>query len=314
MGGVAFAYVPARLPMHWVVAAGAGLLAAVALTQAYTRGPGRLAELFTRPSTALSQAFTLVHPDRRAETVERNRSRVRKEWKVEPRLLALVRGHTVNVDPWELDVMWAYRLRWRPAPTLQSYSAYTPWLDHRSADVLASDDAPERILRHRDAVDGRVQQFDPPAGVVAMLCRYREVGSGGRWQVLARGPDRCGRRRPLATVVAPPGRAVAVPDPGPGRAVVVEIEGVEPQGLERVRALLHRPAERRVRLDGGRDFRLVPATAGDGLLVRVPRAADWSPPLAADLRARSITVVSGAGGLTASDEITYRFHALPIRP
>ena len=60
-----------------------------------------------------------------------------------------------------------------------------------------------------------------------------------------------------------------------------------------------------------------PAGTGHGwrrASARVPRAADWSPPLAADLRARSITVVSGAGGLAASDEITYRFHALPIRP
>ena len=52
--------------------------------------------------------------------------------------LALLRGHTVAVEPYENQLAWAYRLKWRPLPVLQSYTAYTTGLDQEDASFAAS--------------------------------------------------------------------------------------------------------------------------------------------------------------------------------
>jgi hypothetical protein len=74
------------------------------------------------------------------------------------------------------------------------------------------------------------------------------------------------------------------------------------------------------RLDGsGRPLRLVPETAGDGLLLRVPRTADWPGRFALDQHANRIDFERGLapGGGVAKQrggELTLRFMAMPIAP
>ena len=101
--------------------------------------------------------------------------------------LAAVRGRTVAVWPYELELAWAYRLSWRPLPSLQSYIAYTAGLDTLDVDALSSSRAPERILYCFDpGFDGRVPSFDEPATSRTILCRYRELHATSTVDVLAR--------------------------------------------------------------------------------------------------------------------------------
>ena len=106
-----------------------------------------------------------------------------------PATLALLEGHSVAVEPVENSIVYAYpQLHWDPEPVLQSYSAYTSYLDRLDAAFLASTRAPQRILYQPWVViDGRDAFFDPPSTVESMYCHYFQVPAPGPALVLERG-------------------------------------------------------------------------------------------------------------------------------
>lgn len=229
---------------------------------------------------------------------------------IPPPVLSVVAKRTVAVGPAELSYAWAYHLRWRPLPVLEAYAAYTHRLDEADRGFLASGRAPARILRHvPETADDRNPQFDAPAAMIELLCRYRQVAAEGQWQALARVPDRCGRSRRLGLVSASTGQPVAVPSPpGAPGLVVVRIHGLEVSGLERVRTFFYRAHDRRVQLDG-HDYRLVPGTAADGLPLRATPGVDYAGPFAVAPQSATINTEVVGGG---SRRVTYEFRAVPM--
>ena len=104
-----------------------------------------------------------------------------------PAVVASLAGLTLAAEPWDDALSFGYpQLRWRPEPVLQSYSAYTPYLDGLDASFLASPGAPQRILYQHVALDDRDPFWDPPSAMVAMYCHYRQLYVSGPWQVLGR--------------------------------------------------------------------------------------------------------------------------------
>lgn len=249
------------------------------------------------------------------EEIEDGRAAIRTAAALPPEILALLTGHTVSVEPWETSIVYAYRLLWKPLPVFQSYVAYTRTLDERNAEALAGGAGPERILRTpQAALDGRNQAWDPPAAARAMLCHYRPIGVMGAWQVLERGPNRCGAAREVTSVDARLGEAVTVPSAGPDELLYVDIEGFGLGLAEKLRTLLYRSVTRTVTLDGDRTFRVLPETVGDGLLLRVPTNADYAgAPFAVDQHPRTITLARGSGR-QPDDTVRLRFMAMPIAP
>jgi hypothetical protein len=238
------------------------------------------------------------------KAADRTRMRLQGSFGLDPSTLAAIGSHTVHVDPVLAAVAYAYpELRWKPLPIFQTYSAYTPELDRRDADLLRSPEAPERILRNfrqaalsdlrrtwmgrefhpgeivPDTVDGRNRWFDAPVTTLETFCRYVESNATERWQVLSRTDRSCGAPEALATVTARAGAPVPVPvETRPDRFVTVRITGLQPSLLGRLRAMVLKGPEWYVHLDDTR-YRLVPATT-DGLLLAVPPAADGSGPFA----------------------------------
>jgi hypothetical protein len=133
-----------------------------------------------------------------------------------------MQGQTVAVSPWQHGAIWAHPgIRFDPLPVLQDYSAFTPSLDQLDVAFLRSSQAPRYILRQPlVAIDGRNPAFEPPATQLAIECRYREVATSGAWQLLARGPDRCGPSRLLEKVTTGVGHRVTVPSAPVGDAIV----------------------------------------------------------------------------------------------
>ena len=83
----------------------------------------------------------------------RTESELRDQYALPAGMLAQLGGKSVHFDPWEVGVAVAYpEIRWDPLPTVQSYTAYTPWLDELAAARLASPEAPDMILRSLDTV------------------------------------------------------------------------------------------------------------------------------------------------------------------
>jgi hypothetical protein len=234
--------------------------------------------------------------------------------RVDPETIALLRDHTVDVDPWEAAVAWMYHLRWKPVPVFQNYSAYTSNLDRLNAATLQAADGPQRILREnvvRDPtvgapdIDSRLPAWDPPLQALTMLCNYDAVRTTERWQVLAKVADRCGQSRLLATIHANRSRPIVLPR-APAHAITfVKIAGAETL-RDRLRGLVYRGDMQYLIVNGMRSYRLVAGTADDGLLTDVPTGSDFAAPFALSPQARTLELPGSGAGLVV------RVYAMPF--
>lgn len=269
-------------------------------------------------SSAGGAAKTLVSSGRRQDLTDSGRLAMRSIYRLDPASLAELRGHSVEIDPWEIGVAWAYGLDWDPLPAFQSYVAYTGPLDDLNSDELVGGAAPERILRENsnlidpnfpdDAIDARYAGWDPPRENREILCHYAPMRTTQRWQVLGRVPDRCGEPRPAGSVDAAWGEAVDVPAPHPGEMIFARIHGAAVSGLEKLRSFLYRSSLRYATIDGGAaTYRLIPGTAADGLMLRASPSLVEPAPFARIPQAETIAL-SGRDG-----ELTYEFFRVSVR-
>lgn len=88
-----------------------------------------------------------------------------------------IKKHTGTVDvlPWEIAYCPANDLNWSPNPLLQTYSAYTSFLDKWSAGHYTGEKAPEFLIVEFIDIDGRHLMLDVPATWQAILRNYRLV-------------------------------------------------------------------------------------------------------------------------------------------
>jgi hypothetical protein len=321
-------------PEFFVLIAGAAIAVASRLPRAPLRGPalglvGSLVALalIVLPTPSLWQSLqpdshlrflrqdvdALLHSAERGRLIAEARRSMRSAYRLDPEILSALGDSPVHIDPWEIGVAWAYGLNWRPLPVIQSYSAYTPQLDRLNAAALGGPAAPAAILRHRDAIagvretsiDDRLPGWESPAAARAMLCNYRPVRTTARWQLLERAENRCGAPRPIEAVRAASGDEISIPPP-PGRRdmVFARVEGLGIDGWEGVRTALYRARERTATL-AGRSWRVVPETAPDGLVMRIPPAVDFPRPFG--LAPDSATISFGVDG--AARPLTIEFFA-----
>ncbi|MGB7686542.1 MAG: hypothetical protein WBL45_12270 [Solirubrobacterales bacterium] len=267
---------------------------------------------------AFEQARNVLSPSRQRDLLASGRSTMTSIYRLEPRTLGALRGHTVAIEPWEIGVAWAYDLEWQPLPVFQNYSAYTSRLDRLNSEALESPKGPERLLRENvglvypefptRGIDNRFPGWDPPEQARAALCNFAVEHSTERWQVLARTPDRCGASRPLGSAEASPGEAVEVPTPGPREVVWARVEGVEVGGVERLLSFLGHARSRHAIVNGETSYRLVPGTAADGLMLRAADGIDGEGAFAQVPQARTIAVTGTEG------DVSFSFFAMPVRP
>ncbi|MGH9106960.1 MAG: hypothetical protein ACRDZX_14235, partial [Acidimicrobiales bacterium] len=231
--------------------------------------------------------------------------------------LAMLRGHTVAVEPWQDIVAWSdTKVRWDPEPVVQDYSAFTTYTDRLDADFLSSPGAPQRVLYRwsRFAFAYRDPWMDPPATTEALFCHYTQIASAGKWQVLRRAPDRCGHPVTLETALVHFGERVRVPK-APGKMVVASFSFSSPL-LAALEGVALKPPEMHL-VTWGRDrrrvtYRFLPGTAADEHVVNTPRALGYSP------RARpghvSQIELEGGGWAKGQGNLVVRFSALSMSP
>lgn len=252
-------------------------------------------------------ALNLLSPSRRGALIDEGRAGLKGLYRLDRAARAALRGRSVAVEPWETSAAWAYGLDWKPLPVFQNYSAYTSRLDRLNAEAAESADGPERILREnpllvfpefptRD-VDDRFGAWDPPQQARAVLCNFAPLQTTRRWQVLGRVRDRCGPERPAGSAQAGEGEAVEVPAPRRDEVVFVRIHGAGVGGLERIATSLFHARTRRLIVDGGRSYRLLPETAGDGLMLRGSGPFAAAGPFSPVPQAQTIAVTGAGGGL-----------------
>ena len=308
-GFFAFSWQPRRRPAALIAAAGLFVFALAAESLPFND----VVDPTGKARIAVRQIRTVLSSSRRHALIEAGRAGIEAAEPLDGTSLALVRTRTVSVFPSELALVWAYHLRWDPVPVLQSYAAYTSSLDQIDADFVRSARAPERlILQPNTAIDGRVPWFDEPSTSRAILCRYRVLHRTSAVAVLGRGPDRCSSERLQSRVRAAWGQRVSVPAPPDSHSLVfVKVSGVQPSGLERVVALLYKPATRGVILNGA-PHRLVGGTAGDGLPLRMAPGLDYPAPFNVAFGAQTIAVTKGSGAQSGGSQLTFTFYSVSL--
>jgi uncharacterized membrane protein len=85
-------------------------------------------------------------------------------------------GATVDVYPADLAPAIAAGLSYRPRPTMQSYVAYSPYLQNLDLDHWRSDKAPTDLLFKLTDIDDRLPTMALGPSIVEILSRYDAVG------------------------------------------------------------------------------------------------------------------------------------------
>lgn len=104
--------------------------------------------------------------------------------------------------PYELSLIPANDLVWRPNPVLQTYSAYTGLLDLITAEHFQGPRASRFVILHMATIDVRHPLADAPATARSLLRRYRPVGvdDSSRRVPLRLDPKRAPRRPEAASL------------------------------------------------------------------------------------------------------------------
>jgi hypothetical protein len=263
---------------HALLATGAAIAAGLVLTVSH----GAAALPNTPTVTPLrGELQELASTSRRTGAIAAARAGARRRYPFEPALLSQLRGHTVDVEPYGATIAWGYGLAWRPEPIVESYADYDATLDAFAARALARNGAQRILQLPWTAIDHQNPLWQAPALVLAEVCNYRRVaGDASGFTVLARAPNACGAARPLSTAVARPGAWVDVPRAASGEIVYASISVSSGGVSELVRSLLLRPHEIRLQARGvgGGTYKLVPATATESLVLRLPRSRQVPQP------------------------------------
>jgi hypothetical protein len=282
-----------------------------------------------RADAAADRLGDLILPGARRRAQASAKARLRSLYALDPPSLALLAGRSVAIQRSEFSLAWAYDLDWTPLPVLGAYTAFTPELDRRNAQFIASTSGPERMLRHRPGVErgpaaklfpsqssggeDRFAPYEGPETTRATLCHFEALRTTERFQVLGRISDRCGQRTSLGSRVTEYGRPVKVPRaPRAKQAVFANVNGLAPTGVERIRTLLYRAGFRYVVFDGTSRYRIFPETQDD-LIVSAPRRADFPAPFALAPNPRTIEFDRQSGLGVSGGKLTISFYALPIR-
>jgi hypothetical protein len=307
-GYVAFGWVPHRRATAWFLGAVLVLLIHACLRE----DPANYVAPITRAGNLIDQAKLLASGEKTARAIQAAKIARLPVAQLDPAMHNLAsRGGPLHIEPADAGLPWSQNLPWRPLPVFQSYSAYKRDLDERNAAEVRRPDGPQQILReNNNTIDQRNPAWESPAAQREMLCHFRSRSVIGRWILLRRTPPRCGTPRLIATEHGNLGVPAAVPPAPDGSSVVfVRIDGLAVGGIERLRNFVYRALPRGAVLDGGRFFRVVPGTAEDGLVMRVPKAADFPAPFNLDQGTDSLTLSRAAD----QGDVTLRFYAMSIR-
>jgi hypothetical protein len=252
-------------------AAVAAVAAVALLAQAVSMGGGLWTVDPGRSLRTFAEGATIVISGAHRDAVqEDSRAVLKQRIALPPQFPAMIGHQSVRVEPFDYTIPWTYGLKPAILPTLLNYGAYTELLDDMNAKWIADDaSGPQFIIREntRATLDGRFPLWDPPRTELEEACRYRLVDSAEKWQLLERGPDRCGAEHELASVNVAAGQRVDVPQVSSG-LVVARVYPEQSFGAS-LRGFLFKPGELRLTVDD--ESRRLPWTHQDApLLLAAP--------------------------------------------
>jgi len=107
----------------------------------------------------------------------------------------IIGNEKVDVYPWDYSIIPANQLNWQPRPIIQSYAAYTSWLDKENAAHFESSNAASFLIWQLDkvsldvltgcfeSIDGRYLLNDEPNALISILRNYEPVYKDNKYIV-----------------------------------------------------------------------------------------------------------------------------------
>lgn len=235
-----------------------------------TLDPGLLTQQAEQTATAA------VSGSYRATLADAATTTMQAQYALDPAVLAAVAGRTVHVDPFASNVAWSNQLDWKPTPVIQSYAAYTAYLDQLNADSLASSQGPQSIIKgHLQAIDSRNPMWESPRYVEAMVCHFDVAVATDLWLVLDRVPNRCSPESPISSKRVRPGETISVPDAPNDHTMVIARLSLDPDPLNSIASAIFKPLRRlEVTTDAG-TYQLPRGEASGTLVLRMPGSVGW---------------------------------------
>lgn len=91
-------------------------------------------------------------------------------------IIGKIGQETVDIFPWNISLLFENKLNYSPRPVIQSYTAYTPYLeDLNFAHYNDKIKAPKYVLYQNESIDNRYPIFDEPKVTIALLNNYKCV-------------------------------------------------------------------------------------------------------------------------------------------
>lgn len=253
----------------------------------------------------------------RSSAVAQNIAALRDQYDLPPEAISLLDGETVDIQPWEAAVAYAYpQIHWRPQPVFQAYAAYTSYLDQLNANFLAGPDAPDRMLWLTPSgaplsIDYRNFWFDSPAAKVQMLCRYMPIAVAPTWQILGRVPNRCGQEVTVSKVAATAGEAVKVPANLPRGILTLRVSGAGKDLLTRLVTLAYETPPWWLS-EGKTGYRMPVGTGDDPMVIGSTDDVGYSEVLSLGAPPDTVTVGPDRGAPGFGSPLTLEFEVIPL--
>ena len=90
-----------------------------------------------------------------------------------PKIMDAIGINTVDIIPWDVNLIYFNGLRYDPRPAIQSYLAYSEVLIKLNREKYEGLDAPEFVILSDETIDGRYGFFDDMGLKLALLENYR---------------------------------------------------------------------------------------------------------------------------------------------
>ena len=209
--------------------------------------------------------------DRKAEEARRA---AQQAYGLSPKMLEALRDSSIQVDPFETTLVWAYELPWKPVPIFQTYHVYANDLDEFNTEALSRRGAGDAVLINSDYVeniDGRLSLWTPPRYQLSLTCSWSLEYRDGSWEKWVKAEDRCGSPELITSKSVVSNERVPIPLGSVDSLVVAKFESSSSNDLiSRAVDLLYKPLyEFKVQL-GDRLIREPRALRGAPLIVSCP--------------------------------------------
>ena len=227
-----------------------------------------------------------------------------------PKMVEALRDSSIQVDPFETSLVWAYQLPWKPVPIFQTYQVYANDLDEFNTQSLSRRGTSDAVLINSDYVeniDGRLSLWTSPRDQLSLTCSWSLELRDGSWEKWVKAEDRCGSPELITSTTVVANERVVIPRASADSLVVAKFESSSSNNLiSSAIDLLYKPLH---------EFKV---QLGDRS-IREPRAFDSAPlivscPPNSLATNRYAAVCPSPDSIAFSESGTVTFERIPISP